>query len=148
MPRSKNPSRNVSLESHFSNRFGILPQKAKIVHRLECTPLRAIDRIRFQRCGIEGGRAGVGDSVGSGKTAKPIADPVGVAGPDDDLDAGLDYGGELGEEGAGVCFGQRWVSAGFREGEGEGAYRRLWKRTSRRVRRDIQCRWLWHRLHW
>ena len=28
------------------------------------------------------------------------------------------------------------------------AYRRLWKRTSRRVRRDIRYRWLWHRLHW
>ena len=148
MPCSKNPSRNVSFGSHFSDKFVMLPQKAKIVHRLERSPLRAINRIRVQRCGIESGRAGVGDGVGGGKTAKPVADPVGVAGPDDDLDAGLDYGGELGEEGAGVCWGQRRVSAGFREGEGERAYRRLWKRTSRRVRRDIQCRWLWHQLHW
>ena len=113
MSCSKNPSRNVSLGSHFSNGFVILPQEAKIVHRLERPPLRAINRIWFQRCGIESGRASVGDSVGGGKTAKPVADPVGVAGPDDDLNAGLDYGGELGEEGAGVCWGQRRVSCGF-----------------------------------
>ncbi len=115
MPSSKNPSRNVSFGFYFSDRFVILPQKAKIIHRLKCPPLRAINRIGFQRCGIEGGRAGVGDGVGGGKTAKPVADPVGIAGPDDDADAGLDDGGELGEEGAGVCWGQRGFSAGYKE---------------------------------
>ena len=118
MPCSKDPSLNVSFSIPLNNRSVILPQKAKIVHRLKRPPLSAINRIRFQRRGIEGGRARIGDRVGGGKTAEPVADPVGVAGPDDDLDAGLNYGGELGEEGAGVCGGTGRVSAGFKEEEG------------------------------
>lgn len=40
--------------------------------------------------------------------AEPVADPVCVAGPDQCRYAGLDDGGKLGEEGAGVCEWLGW----------------------------------------
>ena len=84
------------------------PQKAQIIHALERAPLGAIDRIRLQRLRCESLRAGVGDGVCGGEAAEPVADPVCVAGPDDDADAGLNDGGEGGEEAAGVvaCAGE------------------------------------------
>ena len=78
------------------------PQKAQIVDRLERAALGAVDRVRGQGLGRKGRGAGVGDCVGGREAAEPVADPVGVAGPDDDADAALDDGGEGGEEVAGV----------------------------------------------
>lgn len=78
------------------------PQEAQVVNRLERTSLRALDRVRRQGFGCEGGGAGVGDGVGGGETTKPVADPIGVPGPEDDTDAALDNGGEGREEVAGV----------------------------------------------
>ena len=81
------------------------PQKAQIIHTLKRAPLGPINRIRLQRLLRERGRCGVGDGVGGAQAAEPVADPVCVAGPDDDADAGLDDGGEGGEERAGVVAG-------------------------------------------
>ena len=78
------------------------PQEAEIVDALERAPFRAVDRVGCQRRGRERGRAGVRDRVGGREAAEPVADPVGVAGPQDDADAALDDGGEGGEEVAGV----------------------------------------------
>ena len=78
------------------------PQKAQVIHALERTTFGAIDRIRLQRLGGKSLRASIGDRVCGVQPAEPIADPVGVAGPEDDADAGLDYCGEGGEEAAGV----------------------------------------------
>ena len=78
------------------------PEKAQIVHRLEGAALGAGDGVGGQRLGGEGRGAGIGDGVCGGEAAEPVADPVGVAGPEDDADAGLDDGGEGGEEVAGV----------------------------------------------
>ena len=78
------------------------PQEAQIIHRLERASLRAVHGVGRQRRGCESGRAGVGDGVGGGEAAEPIADPVGVAGPHDDADAALHDGVEGGEEVAGV----------------------------------------------
>ena len=80
------------------------PQEAEVVNGLERAALGAGDGVRGQGRGGEGGLAGVGDRVGGGEAAEPVADPVGVAGPEDDADAALDDGGEGGEEVAGVCF--------------------------------------------
>lgn len=81
------------------------PQEAEVVHGFESAALGAVDRVGRQRCGCEGGSAGVGDGVGGGEAAEPVADPVGVAGPHDDADAALDDGGQGGEEVAGVVAG-------------------------------------------
>ena len=47
--------------------------------------------------------AGIGDRVGGSLAAVPVADKVGVAGPDERRYARGDDGGKLGEEGARVC---------------------------------------------
>ena len=78
------------------------PQEAQIVDRLERAALGAVDRVGGQGLGRKGRGAGVGDCVGGREAAEPVADPVGIAGPDDDADAALDDGGEGGEEVAGV----------------------------------------------
>ena len=80
------------------------PQEAQVVDRLERAPLGAVDGIRGQGLGRKGRRAGVRDCVGGREAAEPVADEVGVAGPDDDADVALDDGREGGEEVAGVCF--------------------------------------------
>ena len=84
------------------------PQKAQIIHRLDRAPLRPVHRIRRQRLGRERAGAGITDRVGGREPAEPIADPIRVAGPEDDADAALDDGGEGGEEVAGVvaCGGE------------------------------------------
>ena len=80
-------------------------EEAQIVDRLVGTPLDAIDTVGRQALGGESGGAGIRDGVGGGEAAEPVADPVGVAGPEDDADAALDDGGEGGEEVAGVVAG-------------------------------------------
>ena len=77
-------------------------QKVKVAYSLESPSLRPADGVSVQRRGVEGRGAGVGDCVGGGKTAEPVADPVGVTSPHDHLNTGLHNGGELGEKGAGV----------------------------------------------
>ena len=78
------------------------PQEAQVIHRLERASLYAVDRVGRQCLGREGGGARVRDRVGGRETAEPVADPVGVAGPEDHADAALDDGGEGWEEVAGV----------------------------------------------
>ena len=77
-------------------------QKTEIVYRLERPSLRAVDCVGRQRFGCESGAAGIGDRVGGGETAEPVADPIRIASPYDNADAALDDGGEGGEEVAGV----------------------------------------------
>lgn len=81
------------------------PQEAQVVDRLDRAALLALDGVGGQGFGREGGGARVGDGVGGGEAAEPVADPVGVAGPEDDADAALDDGREGREEVAGVCVG-------------------------------------------
>ena len=87
------------------------PQKAKIVHRLERAALRTSHIIRRQLARRELVLAGERNCIRGREPTVPVADPVGVAGPDDGGDAGLDDVGELGEEGAGVvaCCGELLV---------------------------------------
>ena len=89
------------------------PQEAQVVDRLERAALGAVDRVGGQGLGRKGRRAGVGDCVGGREAAEPVADPVGVAGPDADADAALDDGGEGGEEVAGIWRKEMFVSWGF-----------------------------------
>lgn len=87
------------------------PQKAEIVHRLKGAALRASHIIRRQLVGRELVLARKRHCIRGREAAVPIADPVGVAGPDDGGDAGLDDVGELAQEGAGVvaCCGELLV---------------------------------------
>ena len=78
------------------------PQEAEIVHGLERAALGAGHGVGRQGLGGEGGGAGEVDRVGGREAAEPVADPVGVAGPEDDADAAADDGAEGGEEVAGV----------------------------------------------
>ena len=77
-------------------------QKAQIIHRLHRAPLRPVHSIGRQRLRRERLRAGIRNRVGGREAAEPVADPIRVAGPQDDADAALDDGGEGGEEVAGV----------------------------------------------
>ena len=70
------------------------PHKPEIALRLERSRLGSVDRVRCQRFGGERRGAGVGDCVGCCEAAVPVADPVGIAGPDGDGDPGLDDAGE------------------------------------------------------
>ena len=80
------------------------PDEAEVARRLERAGLRPVDGVGRQGRGREGGLARVGDGVRGREPAEPVADPVGVAGPQDDADAALHDGGEGREEVAGVCF--------------------------------------------
>lgn len=84
------------------------PQKAEIVHRLERAALRTIHVIRRQLIRRELVLAGKRHCIRGREAAVPVADPVGVAGPDDGGDARLDDVGKLAQEGAGVvaCCGE------------------------------------------
>jgi hypothetical protein len=70
------------------------PQPTQVVHVLELATNRTTHSVvlnsRAGKC--RGSR--VLDTVGYIETAKPVADPVGIAGPDDDLDARLNNCGE------------------------------------------------------
>ena len=81
------------------------PQERKVILLLERAALLAVDVIRRQRLGLESRCAGEIDGVGDGLAAEPVADEVGVAGPDDGLHAGFDDVAELGQEAAGVVAG-------------------------------------------
>ena len=81
------------------------PQKPKIILLLERAAWLAVDVVRRERLGLEGRGAGKIDGVGDGLAAEPVADEVGVAGPDDGLHAGFDNVAELGQETAGVVAG-------------------------------------------
>lgn len=61
------------------------PQKCKIVLLLKSSALFAVDAVWFQRLGMEGGGTGKFDGVGGRLVTEPVADEVGVAGPDDGL---------------------------------------------------------------
>ena len=78
------------------------PQKAEIIHRLKSAGRGPVDRVARQRLRRERCLARIGNGVGGREPAEPVADPVGVTGPDDGRDARLDDVGELREEGAGV----------------------------------------------
>lgn len=78
------------------------PQETQIPNRLKRAPLRPRNCIRLQRRSREGACAGVGNHVRGREPAEPVADPVGVAGPDEGREACLHDGAEGGQEGAGV----------------------------------------------
>jgi hypothetical protein len=77
-------------------------QPAEVVNGLELATGLAADGVVLHGGGAEGGGAGILDGVGDVKTSEPVADPVGVAGPDDGLDTGGDDVGERCEEGTGI----------------------------------------------
>jgi hypothetical protein len=65
-------------------------QPAQVTDRLELAVRRSADGVRGDRLGGKCALARPGEAVCRGKVAIPVADPVGVAGPDEDLNAGLD----------------------------------------------------------
>ena len=67
-------------------------QEAQSARRLEGAGRGAADRVVGQLHGAEGGLLRVCDGVDGPLRAVPVADPVGVAGPDQDADARLDDG--------------------------------------------------------
>ena len=75
-------------------------QPAQIPHVLVRPARRPTDRIALHSFAPECARSTVLNGVGDGETTEPVTDPVGVAGPDQDLDAGLHDGGESAQEGA------------------------------------------------
>lgn len=77
-------------------------REAQLAHALESPRLCPAHRVTRQGRRLEGALPAICDGFGGGLVAEPVADPVGVAGPDDGLHALLDHVGELGEEGAGV----------------------------------------------
>jgi hypothetical protein len=79
-------------------------QPAEVVNGLELATGLAADGVVLHGGGAEGRGAGILDGVGDVKTSEPVADPVGVAGPDDGLDTGGDDVGERCEEGTGIWF--------------------------------------------
>lgn len=79
-------------------------QPTQITHSLESSSRNPINVIIHNGSSVESGGTSICNGVRGGESSKPIADPVGVTGPDENLDAGLDYGGESGEEGAGIYF--------------------------------------------
>lgn len=79
------------------------PQPAKLAHSLVSAHALAGNRIRLHRRGIERRRARILHRIGDGETAEPVADPVCIAGPEEDLDGGsLEEGIKFGGEGAGI----------------------------------------------
>lgn len=74
------------------------PQPAEVLNGLELTTGLAADGIILHSSGAEGCGAGVLDGIGNGETTEPIADPVGVTGPDDGPDTGCDDIGERSKE--------------------------------------------------
>jgi hypothetical protein len=81
-------------------------QPAQIPHVLERPTRCPTDRIALHGFARERARPTILDAVGDGEATEPVTDPVGVAGPDQDLDAGLHDGGEGAEEGARIW---RWL---------------------------------------
>lgn len=76
------------------------PQPAQIVHGLEFTTGVAINSVGLHGGAGKGRRAGVLDPVGNIESTEPVADPVSITGPDEDLDTRLHNCGEGVKEGA------------------------------------------------
>ena len=77
-------------------------QEVEVAHSLKRSSLCSADSIGIQGCGIESRSARVCDRIRGVEITEPIADPISVSSPNNDLDAGFDDVGELGEERAGV----------------------------------------------
>jgi hypothetical protein len=77
-------------------------QPAQVVHSLELTAGNTIYGVVHNCCASKGGRAGILDAVGNIESTEPVANPVSIAGPDQDLDAGLDNRRESSKEGSRV----------------------------------------------
>ena len=77
-------------------------QEREVVHVLEGTLLLTVDGVGFELLAVELLLTGEVNGVGGIVVAVPVADPVGVTGPHQDLDTGLDHVGQLVEVGLGV----------------------------------------------
>lgn len=75
-------------------------QPAQVVHILEFTTGLAINSVVLHGLAAKGRGAGVLDAVGNVKSSEPVADPVRITGPDEDLDARLHDRGESIKEGS------------------------------------------------
>jgi hypothetical protein len=73
-------------------------QEREIVDDLERPLLRPVDRVRIHLLTLQLLLPREWDGLGCILVPLPVADPVGVAGPDQNGDSALDYLGELGEE--------------------------------------------------
>jgi hypothetical protein len=78
------------------------PQPAQVVHVLELTASLATDSVVLHGLAAEGRGAGVLDAVGNIEPPKPVADPVGITGPDENLDTRLHDSGESIKEGPSI----------------------------------------------
>lgn len=65
------------------------PQEVQVPDRLELSVRRAINSVLSQRGGLELGAVGVVEVVHHQLGSVPVANPVQVAGPDEDVDAAL-----------------------------------------------------------
>lgn len=77
-------------------------QEREVLHVFESTLLLAVDGVGFKVLARELLLTGEVDRVGGIVVAVPVADPVGVTGPHQDLNTGLDDIGQLVEIGLGV----------------------------------------------
>ena len=77
-------------------------QEREVLHVLKGTPLLAVDGVGLEVLAVELLLTGVVDRVGGIVVAVPVADPVGVTGPHQDLDTGFDDVGQLIEVGFGI----------------------------------------------
>lgn len=67
-------------------------QPTQVPCGLECPSSNSIHIIVSNGSGVESSGTGICNRVCGGEASKPVADPVGVTGPDEDLDAGLNDG--------------------------------------------------------
>lgn len=110
----------------------VYPQEREVVDRFERALLHAINRVRRQILRREPRLSGEINRIGHLVVAQPVADPVGIAGPYDDIDAGLDHVGESGQERARV-----YVVSCALLGKKERTYYLLFAKTCCTVRLDI-----------
>lgn len=75
------------------------PQPTEVVYGLELTASFAINSIAFHSLASKCRRSGVLDAISNIKSTKPVADPVSITGPDEDLNTRLDNRGESIQEG-------------------------------------------------
>lgn len=80
------------------------PQKRKPPNTLERSPLHAIHCIRDQLLSPKFLLPIKDNSVRDIVVPNPVTDPVRVAGPEEDLQAGLDQRGEGWKEGFCICY--------------------------------------------
>lgn len=77
-------------------------KEREIIHRFERPLLLSVDGIRFEVFALEVFAAGELDLVYYFMVPEPVADPVGIAGPDQDCDSALNHAGKVREERARV----------------------------------------------